>query len=85
MRAHIPSSETDADRPDDPGFEPDVVYLSPEEWLVLFEREVRDELGIGAAEFVRRYRAGEYEDHENPLIDLFAVSVGFYEAVIGSE
>lgn len=84
MRAHIPSSETDADRPDDPGFEPDVVYISSEEWLVLFEREVRDALGIGAAEFVRRYRAGDYEERENPVTELFAASIPFYEAVISA-
>ena len=85
MRAHNPSPETDDELPDETGFEPDVIYLSPDEWMVLFEREVQEYLGVSAAEFVRRYRAGEYEERENPVVDLFAVSVGMYEAIMASE
>ena len=81
MRAHTSSSQTDDDRSTDTAFEPDVVYISSDEWLVLFEREVQEALGIDAAEFVRRYRAGEYEERENPVTDLFAASIPFYETV----
>ena len=82
MRARTPSSQTDDDRSTDAGFEPDVVYISPDEWLVLFEQEVQEWLGIDAAEFVRRYRAGAYEERENSVTELFAASIPFYESVI---
>lgn len=85
MRAHNPSPETDGELPDETGFEPDVIYLSPDEWMVLFEREVQEYLGVSAAEFVRRYRAGEYEERENPVVDLFAASIPFFEAVVARE
>ena len=83
MRAHTPSSSVDDDRPDDAGFEPDVVYISTDEWLVLFERDVHDALGIAAAEFVRRYRAGEYEERD-PDVMLLSVSITMYDAILAA-
>lgn len=81
MRARIPPTDSDEIAAEET-FEPDVVYISSEEWLVLFEREVQEWLGIDAAEFVRRYRAGAYEERENPVTELFAASIPFYESVI---
>ena len=82
MRAHIPSSEAGDDSASNAAttFAPDVVYLSPDEWLAGFEREVHAALGIDAAEFVRRYRAGAYEDYD-PDVMLFAVSIPMYDAI----
>lgn len=76
MRAHN-TSEPEHDE----SFEPDVVYLSTKEWLTIFERDVREVLGISAAEFASRYRAGEYDDYD-PLVTLLATSLPFYETVI---
>ncbi|MGB3330921.1 MAG: hypothetical protein WBA46_18295 [Thermomicrobiales bacterium] len=76
MRAHLPSTHP-GDHPDGDRFAPDVVHISPDEWLILFEQEVQDALGIGSAAFVHRYRAGEHEERANPIIDLFSVSVPF--------
>ncbi|MGN6030085.1 MAG: hypothetical protein ACTHQE_00325 [Thermomicrobiales bacterium] len=83
MRAHNPSPETDDELPDETGFEPDVIYLSPDEWMVLFERDVRDAFGVSAAEFVRRYRAGEYDDSD-PDVMLLSVSIAMYDAILAA-
>lgn len=73
MRAHnVP--DVNQDEP----FEPDIICISNREWLALFERHVNEVLGIDAAEFVRRYRAGEYEEYD-PEITLLSTSVPFYE------
>lgn len=51
MRAHTPADTDNQTR--DNGFEPEVIYLSPEEWLVMYERDAQDLLGISAGEFVQ--------------------------------
>ncbi|MGC4189817.1 MAG: hypothetical protein QM589_01105 [Thermomicrobiales bacterium] len=83
MRAHIPPVQAD-DQANDNGFEPDVIYLSPEEWLVLFERDAQDLLGVSAAEFVQRYRAGEYEDYD-PDVMFLSVGISMYDAILAGE
>lgn len=40
----------------------DVEYVSREEGIALFERQVRRELGISGDEFIRRYQSGELDD-----------------------
>jgi hypothetical protein len=36
---------------------------------------------MSAAEFVRRYRAGEYEEYD-PIVTLLSTSIPFYETVV---
>jgi len=80
MRAHdLPQSTSDHDE----SFEPDVVYISTSEWLTIFERDVQECLGISAAEFVRRYRTGEYQEYD-PVVTLLSTSIPFYEDVVTS-
>lgn len=75
MRAHN-TPEVDQDE----SFEPDIVYIRNSEWLELFERDAQKWLGISAAEFVRRYRAGEYDEYD-PIVTLLSNSISFYEDV----
>ncbi|MGC4105054.1 MAG: hypothetical protein QM753_01710 [Thermomicrobiales bacterium] len=75
MRAHD-TQESDHQE----SFEPDVVYISTSEWLAIFTRHVDEVLGITPEEFVRRYRAGEYEEY-NPQISLISASIPFYESL----
>lgn len=76
MRAHN-TPAVDQDEP----FEPNIVYISNSEWLTIYEHDVQKWLGISAAEFVRRYRAGEYEAYD-PVVTLLSTSISFYEAVV---
>lgn len=79
-----PSSPTEDDRPNDTTFEPEVIYLSPSEWLVLHERDAQELLGVSAAEFVRRYRAGDYEDYDSDVMFL-AVGITMYDAILAGD
>ena len=46
-----------------------VIFRTPEESWADFDAEVREKLGISAAEFARRYDAGEYDDpDDDPVI-----------------
>lgn len=81
MRAHNQPSHHDAEAPSNTTFDPDVVYLGTNEWLTIFERDVPEALGMSAAEFVRRYRAGEYEEYD-PVVTLLSTSIPFYETVV---
>lgn len=49
------------------------VDLTPEEAWAEFDAEVRTRLGIGAADFARRYDAGEYDDpDDDPVVRTLA-------------
>lgn len=47
---------------DDPFFEPEVVFVSPEEGRRMFDEVAREWAGMNGDEFIRRYEAGEYAD-----------------------
>ncbi len=47
---------------DDPFFEPEVVFVSPEDGRRMFDEVAREWAGMSGEEFIRRYEAGEYAD-----------------------
>lgn len=83
MRAEAFSHNSDDTDASGAPFNPDVIYLSTSEWLIRFERDVQDVLGIDAAEFARRYRDGAY-DGEDPEVTLLSTALPFYETVVAS-
>jgi len=81
MRTHNQPPHHDAEVLSNTTFDADVVYLTTNEWLTIFERDVQEALGMSAAEFVRLYRAGEYEEYD-PIVTLLSTSIPFYETVV---
>lgn len=81
MSPLVPDLPHDAASTENGKVAPCVVVLGSTEWRLLFEEEVRDELGIDAVEFVRRYRAGAYEDCDDPTVELLSISIPMYEAI----
>lgn len=46
----------------EPFFEPEVVWVCPEEGRRMFDEVAREWAGMSGDEFIRRYEAGEYAD-----------------------
>lgn len=46
----------------------ELVELTPEEDHELLEREAQRQLGMSADEFARRWRAGEYQNCDDPKV-----------------
>lgn len=64
------ATTTDAQQapvPDDADDDVVVIELTPEQAWARFDADVRRRLGISAAEFARRYDAGEYDDPDDAL------------------
>src|SRR5713226_5726773 len=43
-----------------------VQFLSPDEWYAMFDEEVRRRLDMSGAEFIRKWKAKEFEDPDTP-------------------
>jgi hypothetical protein len=39
---------------------PGVVFVDADEWYAMFDHEVRERMGMSGAEFIERWKAGEY-------------------------
>ncbi|HEV7626217.1 MAG TPA: hypothetical protein VGO89_06950 [Streptomyces sp.] len=51
----------------------DVIEISAEQLADALNREARTQLDISGTEFTRRWRAGEYQDSEDPRVTAMAM------------
>lgn len=53
-----------------------VVEVTPEEGLLLLDRQTRARLGMGAEEFIRKWEAGEIEDPDRADVLVCVFMIG---------
>jgi hypothetical protein len=60
----------------------EIVELTREEGIALFDRAARSMLGISGEEFVRRYAGGEYQRCESEIVDRIIMLLPFARSVV---